>query len=55
MHFEIIKNVHLYIDIYTRFGLLEGVVHTRVGYAGGTKENPTYRSLGDHTETLQVD
>lgn len=26
-----------------------------MGYAGGTKANPTYRSLGDHTETLQLD
>jgi peptide-methionine (S)-S-oxide reductase len=26
-----------------------------VGYAGGTKENPTYQSLGDHTETLEID
>jgi peptide-methionine (S)-S-oxide reductase len=31
------------------------VVRTRVGYAGGTKEEPTYRSLGDHTETIQID
>jgi peptide-methionine (S)-S-oxide reductase len=31
------------------------VVRTRVGYAGGTKKHPTYRSLGDHTETVQVD
>ncbi|WP_077713806.1 peptide-methionine (S)-S-oxide reductase [Desulforamulus ferrireducens] len=30
-------------------------MRTRVGYAGGTKENPTYRDLGDHTETLQID
>jgi methionine-S-sulfoxide reductase len=30
-------------------------VRTRVGYAGGTKDAPTYRSLGDHTETFQVD
>jgi peptide-methionine (S)-S-oxide reductase len=30
-------------------------VRTRVGYAGGEKENPTYRSLGNHTETFQVD
>ncbi len=28
---------------------------TRVGYAGGTRENPTYRALGDHTEVFQVD
>jgi methionine-S-sulfoxide reductase len=26
-----------------------------VGYAGGTKKNPTYHNLGDHTETLQID
>ncbi len=26
-----------------------------MGYAGGKLENPTYRRLGDHTETLQVD
>jgi len=30
-------------------------VRTRVGYAGGTTENPTYHRLGDHTETVQVD
>jgi len=30
------------------------VVSTRVGYAGGTSESPTYRKLGDHTETVQV-
>lgn len=38
-----------------QFGAMEGVVRTRVGYAGGTKRSPTYRSLGDHTEVLQVD
>jgi methionine-S-sulfoxide reductase len=26
-----------------------------VGYAGGTRPDPTYRSLGDHTETIEVD
>lgn len=26
-----------------------------MGYAGGAKRNPTYHSLGDHTETLQID
>lgn len=26
-----------------------------MGYAGGTKKTPTYRSLGDHTETVQMD
>jgi peptide-methionine (S)-S-oxide reductase len=31
------------------------VIRTRVGYAGGTKENPTYHRLGDHSETLQID
>jgi len=33
---------------------MAGVVRTRVGYAGGTTENPTYLSLGDHTETVEV-
>ncbi len=31
------------------------MIRTRVGYAGGSEENPTYRSLGDHSETLQID
>jgi peptide-methionine (S)-S-oxide reductase len=26
-----------------------------VGYAGGTKQNPTYRDLGDHTEAIEID
>ena len=37
------------------FGAVDGVVRTRVGYAGGTKSDPTYHRLGDHTETFQVD
>ena len=31
------------------------MVRTRVGYAGGTKKNPTYHSLGDHSEAIQID
>lgn len=30
-------------------------MRTRVGYAGGRKANPTYYSMGDHTECFQVD
>jgi peptide-methionine (S)-S-oxide reductase len=26
-----------------------------VGYAGGTTKDPTYHSIGDHSETIQVD
>ncbi|WP_081986958.1 peptide-methionine (S)-S-oxide reductase MsrA [Planococcus sp. CAU13] len=37
------------------FGSLPGVLQTRVGFAGGTTPNPTYRHMGDHTETLEVD
>jgi peptide-methionine (S)-S-oxide reductase len=33
---------------------LNGVVKTRVGYAGGTTVNPTYTSIGDHTEITEV-
>jgi len=37
------------------FAALEGVIRTRVGYAGGTKSDPTYHTLGDHTEVFQLD
>ena len=30
-------------------------MRTRVGYTGGTKRNPTYRDLGDHAETIEID
>ncbi len=36
-------------------GCQQGVVRTRVGYTGGTTAEPTYRRLGDHVETVQVD
>ena len=26
-----------------------------MGYAGGTSQDPTYRNLGDHTETVQLE
>lgn len=31
------------------------MVRTTVGYTGGVKPDPTYRSLGDHTETVEVE
>jgi methionine-S-sulfoxide reductase len=31
------------------------VIRTRVGYAGGESDHPTYHDLGGHTETVQVD
>ena len=31
------------------------MIRTRVGYAGGTTENPTYQDIGDHSETIQID
>jgi len=31
------------------------VIRTRVGYGGGTSDQPTYRNIGDHTETIQID
>lgn len=38
-----------------RFGAMPGVVRTRVGYGGGTEPDPSYYSLGDHTEVVQVE
>ena len=37
-----------------KFGAMDGVVRTRVGYAGGTTPEPTYADIGDHTEALQI-
>ena len=38
-----------------QYGCAPGVVRTRVGFTGGTKVAPTYRSLGDHTETVELE
>ena len=38
-----------------RFGILPGVIRTRVGYAGGTSEHPTYHDIDGHAETIQID
>ncbi|XP_078048405.1 methionine sulfoxide reductase A isoform X3 [Augochlora pura] len=37
------------------FGVLPGVIRTSVGYAGGQKEMPTYRNIGDHTEVVDIE
>ncbi|XP_051169454.1 peptide methionine sulfoxide reductase isoform X1 [Leptopilina boulardi] len=37
------------------FGATPGVIRTCVGYAGGSKENPTYRNIGDHTEVIDIE
>ncbi|HTL51682.1 MAG TPA: peptide-methionine (S)-S-oxide reductase MsrA [Planctomycetota bacterium] len=37
------------------YGSLPGVIHTRVGYCGGTTDNPTYHAISDYTESVQVD
>lgn len=31
------------------------MIRTRVGYAGGSEANPTYHSIGSHSETIQID
>lgn len=30
------------------------MVSTRVGYAGGTQDNPTYHDIGDYSETIEI-
>ncbi|REK74283.1 peptide-methionine (S)-S-oxide reductase MsrA [Paenibacillus paeoniae] len=37
------------------FGAMPGVIRTRVGYTGGQSAQPTYRNLGDHTESVQIE
>jgi methionine-S-sulfoxide reductase len=42
-------------DPDARFGNLDGVLTTRVGYCGGTHPaRPTYKSIGDYTESVQI-
>ncbi len=31
------------------------MIRTQVGYTGGSEENPTYRALGDHAESIEID
>lgn len=31
------------------------MIRTRVGYAGGTTDNPTYYNIGNYSETIQID
>lgn len=38
----------------SRFGSLPGVINTVVGYAGGSTLSPTYRNIGNHTETVEI-
>jgi len=38
-----------------RFGSMAGIMRTRVGFAGGTTPTPSYRTMGDHTETIQIE
>ncbi|CAJ0581576.1 unnamed protein product, partial [Mesorhabditis spiculigera] len=40
--------------VESSFAKIKGVRKTRVGYAGGTTVNPTYRNIGDHTEITEV-
>ena len=41
------------------FDATEGVISTRVGYTGGTKENPTYEDVSSgrtgHAEAIEIE
>jgi len=39
----------------SQFGAVEGIIRTRVGYCGGTKIHPSYHSISDHSESLQIE
>ena len=34
---------------------MDGIIRTRVGYTGGETLYPTYGSMGDHSESIQID
>lgn len=56
---EVLKTAAFCLGSFWRsesvFGCVDGVVRTCVGYAGGSKINPEYRSLGDHAECVQIE
>lgn len=37
-----------------KFGALNGVISTSVGYTGGSTPDPTYKKLSDHTEVVKI-
>ena len=37
------------------FGAHPAILRTRVGYAGGTTSNPSYRAISDYIEAVQID
>ncbi len=37
------------------FGSINGVISTRVGYASGNTDNPSYWQLADHIESVQLE
>lgn len=34
---------------------MRGVIRTKVGFSGGSTPSPTYRTIGDHTETIEIE
>lgn len=39
-----------------QFGVVPGVIHTKVGYIGGRDDHfPTYHNLADYTEAAEFD
>lgn len=41
--------------VEAKFGSINGVVRTSCGYSGGSKNNPSYENIKDHTETVRVE
>lgn len=38
-----------------KFGMVEGIYRTRVGYCGGKEDNPSYRNIKDYSEAFEFD
>lgn len=38
-----------------KFGMVEGIYRTRVGYCGGIEDNPSYRNIKDYSEAFEFD
>lgn len=52
---KIVLGMQCFWGAEATFGSLPGIICTRVGYAGGTTKNPSYRNIGDHIECIDLE
>lgn len=51
---EAVFGIQCFWGSEAKFGAINGVHSTSVGYTGGSTTNPTYKNLSDHTEVVRI-